>query len=74
MCSCDEEETPPSMEPPRCMLRLRSTVGAEEVDMKWRRVDGQPRPFSDDRPGAVFVFGDGDQTSGTGLSHTRVSL
>jgi hypothetical protein len=53
------------------MLRLRDTVGAEEVDMKWRRINGQSRPFSD-RPGPVFVFG--DQTSATGLNLTRVSL
>jgi hypothetical protein len=70
MCSCDEEETPPSTGPSMYMLRLRDTLGAEEVDMKWRRMNGQARSFSD-RPGAVFVFDDGDQASGAGL--TRVS-
>lgn len=51
------------------MLRLRDTAGAEEVDMKWRRVNGQARPFND-RSGAVFVFS--DRASGTDL--TPVSL
>ena len=58
ICSCDEEETLPFS---RYMLRLRDTVGvgAEEVELKWRRMNGKDRPFSD-RPGAVFVFGDDD--------------
>jgi hypothetical protein len=72
MCSCDEEETPPSTGPgpSKYILRLRDTVGAEQVDMKWRRMNGQARSFSD-RPGAVFIFG--DQASATGLTLTRVS-
>lgn len=63
-----EEVTQPLTGAPRYMLRLRDTAGAQEVDMKWSRMDGQARPFSD-RPGAVFVFG--DQTPVTGLNLTR---
>jgi len=57
------EETP--LSPSSHTLRLRNTVGAEEIDMKWRRVNEQARAFSD-RPGAVFVFS--DQASGTDLT------
>ena len=67
MCLYEEEETPPST---RYILRLRDTVGAEEVDMKWRRMNGQTRSFSD-RPGVVFAFS--DQASATGPTLTRVS-
>lgn len=73
MCSCDEEETPPSTGPgpSKYILRLRDTVGAEQVDMKWRRMNGHARSFSD-RPGAVFIFG--DQASATGLTLARFAL
>ena len=58
MCLCDEEETPHSATagPSGYMLGLRDTLGrAEQVDMKWKRMNGQARPFSN-RPGVVFIF------------------
>jgi hypothetical protein len=72
MRSCAEEEMPSLTGPStRYMLRLRDTLGTEEVDMKWRRMNGPDRPFCD--RGVIFVFGDDQASLGTGLTLTRVS-